>query len=363
MAVPPLDEMACTAPAIVSRSPVGPVIAPSDFAKGATMMRSFGRRKSASRPGGRAHELHSGVHALARVHEQRVGHRQRFDARKVDRLRLVVLEHAERGGVQAADESIGLVHHRRFEQHSRDARGLDDLERRELDRIRHDVAERVARVDANAGRLERVGVGPLDGVRRTFPVVADQRVVHVEPDRSERNLRRVGDLRDDPDGARQPEAAERRRDAHRQRRFSARRPRGGSLDPARALSPASAAPLRRGRRRASARDRRIGADRRPLTRTPAQAPRLPRSSWRTRPRGARGSAVAARRGTRPATAPDRSGRGDDSRAARFRGVGRSPSSSRSTRPRRRRARRVSAAARRRSSRNSSTVGLSASTLY
>ena len=50
MAVPPLDEMACTAPAIVSRSPVGPVIAPSDFANGATMMRSSGRRKSASRP-------------------------------------------------------------------------------------------------------------------------------------------------------------------------------------------------------------------------------------------------------------------------------------------------------------------------
>ena len=50
MAVPPLDAIACTAPAMVARSPVGPVIAPNDFANGATMMRSLGRRKSASRP-------------------------------------------------------------------------------------------------------------------------------------------------------------------------------------------------------------------------------------------------------------------------------------------------------------------------
>ena len=76
---------------------------------------------------------------------------------------------------------------------------------------------RIGRVDADAGRLERVGVRPLDRVRRTFPVIANQRVVHVEPDRFERQLRRMSDLRDDADGARQPEAAERRRDAHRQR--------------------------------------------------------------------------------------------------------------------------------------------------
>ena len=49
IAVPPLDEIAATAPAIVSRSPVGPVMAPSDCVNGATMTRSFGRRKSASR--------------------------------------------------------------------------------------------------------------------------------------------------------------------------------------------------------------------------------------------------------------------------------------------------------------------------
>ncbi len=219
IAVPPLDEIACTAPAIVSRSPVGPVIGPSDFAKGATMMRSFGRRKSASRPAARPNELHPGVHALARVHEQRVGDRQRFDAGEVDRLRLVVLEHAERGGVEAADEPIGFVHHGRFEQDSRGARGLENFERSELDRIRRGVAERIGRVDADAGRLERVGVRPLDRIRRTFPVVANQRVVHVEPDRFERELRRMVDLRDDADGARQPEAAERRRDAHRQQRL------------------------------------------------------------------------------------------------------------------------------------------------
>ena len=137
--------------------------------------------------GSPANELHPGVHALARVHEQRVGDRQRFDAGEVDRLRLVVLEHAERGGVEAADEPIGFVHHGRFEQDSRDARGLENLERRELDRIRRGVAARIGRVDADAGRLERVGVGPLDRIRRTFPVIANQRVVHVEPDRFERH--------------------------------------------------------------------------------------------------------------------------------------------------------------------------------
>ena len=182
------------------------------------------------------------------------------------------------------------------------------------------LPRRIARVDANAGRLERVVVDPLDGVRRTVPVVADQRVVHVEPDRSERDLRRMGDLRDDADGARQPEAAERRRDAHRQQRVAqARRQRGRLPDPATCVSPQRAAPLRPGRRRERARAsrRRRSARRSPLlTRTPAQAPRLPRSSWRTRPRAARGSAAAARRGTRPATAPARSGRGGDSRAAR-----------------------------------------------
>ena len=82
-----------------------------------------------------------------------------------------------------------------------------------------DVAERIARFDANARRLEGIGVRPLDGVRRTFGVVAHQRVVHVEPDRSERDLRRMGDLRDDAHRARQPGAAERRRDAHRQQRL------------------------------------------------------------------------------------------------------------------------------------------------
>ena len=70
---------------------------------------------------------------------------------------------AERGGVEAADEPIGFVHHGRFEQHARDARGLDDLERSELDRVRDDVAERIARFDANPGRLERIRVRPLDG--------------------------------------------------------------------------------------------------------------------------------------------------------------------------------------------------------
>ena len=76
--------------------------------------------------GGPPNELHPVVHALARVHEQRVGDRQRFDAGEVDRLRLVVLEHAERGGVEAADEPIGLVRHGRFEQDSRGAGGLDE---------------------------------------------------------------------------------------------------------------------------------------------------------------------------------------------------------------------------------------------
>ena len=153
------------------------------------------------------------MHALARVHEQGVGHRQRFDAGEVDRLGLVVLQHAERGGVQAADEPIGLVHHGRFEQHLRDAGGLDDLERRELDRIRRGVAECIGRLDANARRLERIRVCPLDGVRRTFRVVAHQRVVHVEPDcPKERRCGGNGDLRDDADGAGQTGSPERRRD-------------------------------------------------------------------------------------------------------------------------------------------------------
>ena len=131
-------------------------------------------------------EFHPGVHALACVDEQRVGDRQRFDAGEVDRLRLVVLEDAERGGVEAADEPIGFVRHGRFEEDSRGARGLDDFERRELDGIRRGVAARVSRVDADAGRLERVGVGPFDRIRRTVPVIANQVVVDVEPDRFER---------------------------------------------------------------------------------------------------------------------------------------------------------------------------------
>ena len=169
-------------------------------------------------PGGRANELHSGMHALTGVHEQDVVHGQRLDADEIDRLGLVVLQHVERRGIEAVDDPVGLVRHGRFEEHARGARAFEDLERLELDRIAGGVAERVAGFDADAGRLERVGVGPFDGVRRTFRVVACRHVVHEEPDRRERDVRRVRDLRDDADGAGQSGAAERRRDAHRQLR-------------------------------------------------------------------------------------------------------------------------------------------------
>ena len=171
--------------------------------------------------GSRANELHPGVHALARVHEQRVGDRQRFDAGEVDRLRLVVLEHAERRrrrGRRRTDRpcpcTVASSSTRETPVVSMISNGASSMA---SDAV---LPRRIGRVDADAGRLERVGVGPLDRIRRTFPVVADQRVVHVEPDRFESKLRRMIDLRDDADGARQPEAAERRRDAHRQQRRS-----------------------------------------------------------------------------------------------------------------------------------------------
>jgi hypothetical protein len=83
-------------------------------------------------PGGPAHEFHARVHALARIYEQGVSHRQRLDVCQIDRLRLVILEHAERRGVEIADEPAGFVHYGRFEQHSRDASDFDNFEGRKL---------------------------------------------------------------------------------------------------------------------------------------------------------------------------------------------------------------------------------------
>ena len=94
-----------------------------------------GAEKVCEPPGRGAHERHSGVHALARVHEQCVGHRQRFGARQVDRLGLVVLEYAKRVGVQTADESTSLVQDRGLEQNARNGGVFDDLERSEVDRV------------------------------------------------------------------------------------------------------------------------------------------------------------------------------------------------------------------------------------
>jgi hypothetical protein len=82
------------------------------------------------------------------------------------------------------------------------------------------VALRVVCFDANPRQLEGILIRPLDGIRRAHVVAADEGVVHVEPDRSNRDVRQMLDLRDDPDRTRLAEAAERRRDANRQHRVA-----------------------------------------------------------------------------------------------------------------------------------------------
>src|SRR5262245_10426104 len=105
----------------------------------------------------------------------------------------------ERGGVETVDETAGLVHDRRFEQDLGHAAGLDELEWCELDRVGDDAAGRVVCFDANPRKLERIRIRPVNCVRRTLTVVADQSVVHVEPNRTDGDVRRMSDLRYDPD--------------------------------------------------------------------------------------------------------------------------------------------------------------------
>ena len=130
---------------------------------------------------------------------------------------------------------------------------------------------------------------------------AEQLLIDVEADLPRRSVVRLLDLRDDADRPGQAGAAERRRDAHAQRRLLARA-RDGATHHATASAAVhtSARDVRAGR---SGRDSAAGLRRRSravLRRTRPAARGRPRSRRRRRLRAARSSAPAARRGIRRA---------------------------------------------------------------
>ena len=97
-----------------------------------------------------------------------------------------------------------LVVHAGLDQHARDLGELGDLVGLEDDPVAADVPVAVLGLDDDFAPLERVLVGPFDGVRRAVRHRADQRAVHGEADGAHGSARRGPHLRDDAHGARPP---------------------------------------------------------------------------------------------------------------------------------------------------------------
>ncbi len=233
------------------------------------------------------HEVQVAPHALAAVHEHGERGRDRFLRDHVGLLGLaVLLEHEIRGG-QPLDRPAGPVVDGRVHQDAGHLGDLGQFVRLEDDLVAADLAVGPLRLGDDDAALERVGVGPFDGVGRARGHRALRLAVHAEAHFRD-GLALLGlHLRDDADGAGGAGAAER----------------GGDAD--------GDVPGGRGRGREE-RDQDGGGQRhvagprgstRVLTRTPARARRRPRSSCRRRPRAAPASAAARRRCTRPSRAP------------------------------------------------------------
>ena len=117
--MPPSTRSPAMASRSSSRSPVGPVTAPERLRERRdddAVLRAQEVREPPRPP--RTKSMRRACSGCCRRAACRSPAASR--AREVDRLRHVVLEHAERGGVEAADEPAGLVLHRRFEQHAGD---------------------------------------------------------------------------------------------------------------------------------------------------------------------------------------------------------------------------------------------------
>ena len=247
---------------------------------------------------GRANELHAGMHALAGVHQQRVGHRQRFDADEVDRSgarrspRRGTRRHRgrRRSGRPCPRRSLRAARsRRRWSRQFRMERARS--RRRRRFRAHHSLRRESASARRDSRRSTRRRYG---GPSASSPTRASFTKNLTGPSAICGECETCATMRIAPGRPVRPSGDVMRTE------------KAGVESAARAVA-AARPPI-------SAHATRL---RNSLTRTPERAPRLPRSSRRTRPGGVRPSAVAARRGTRPARAPDRSDRADDTRVAGF----------------------------------------------
>jgi len=136
---------------------------------------------------------------------------------RVDGLWRVVLEDAEVGGRQPRRVAPLGVAHRGVHVHAEHGGGLDHLERLQI-HVVFDHRLAVGHLHPDAPRLERVLVGPFDGVGRAVGIGGEQRVADVEAHGREGGRDR-GHARHDAHAPRQPAAAGGRGDVHRGNAF------------------------------------------------------------------------------------------------------------------------------------------------